>query len=85
MARSDRVSVQAEYAVPLFWRLGADLFGGAGQVAPGVGGLAWERFVPAGGAGLRITVDRADRVFVRIDRGYSPGFATWYASFGEAI
>jgi hypothetical protein len=78
-------SVQAEYAVPLFWRLGVDVFGGAGQVAPRVGGLAWDRFVPAGGAGVRITVDQADRVFVRIDRGYSPGFATWYASFGEAF
>lgn len=79
------LSVQAEYAMPLFWRLGVDVFCGAGQVARGVGGLAWDRFVPAGGGGLRITVDQADRVFVRIDRGYSPGFATWYASFGEAI
>jgi hypothetical protein len=79
------LSLQAEYAVPLFWRLGVDFFGGSGQVAPRPGGLAWARFVPAGGAGLRLTVDRADRVYVRLDRGYSPGFATWYASIGEAI
>jgi hypothetical protein len=79
------LSLQAEYAVPLFWRLGMGFFGGAGQVTPRPGGLAWERFVPAGGAGLRVTVDRADRVFVRLDRGYSPGFATWYAAIGEAI
>jgi hypothetical protein len=79
------LSLQAEYAVPLFWRLGVDFFGGGGQVAPRPGGLAWSRFVPAGGAGLRLTVDRADRVIVRLDRGYSPGFASWYASIGEAI
>lgn len=79
------LSLQAEYAVPLFWRLGVGLFGGAGQAAPRPGGLAWERFVPAGGAGLRVTVDRADRVFLRLDRGYSPGFASWYVAFGEAI
>jgi hypothetical protein len=54
-------------------------------VAPRPGGLDWARFVPAGGAGLRLTVDRADRVIVRLDRGYSPGFASWYASIGEAI
>ena len=79
------LSLQAEYTVPLLWRLGVDLFGGAGQVAPRPGALAWDRFVPAGGAGLKVTLDRADRVFVRVDRGYSPGFSTWYAAFGEAI
>jgi hypothetical protein len=79
------LSLQAEYAVPLFWRLGIGFFGGAGQVAPRPGDLAWKRFVPAGGAGLRVTVDRADRVFLRLDRGHSPGFAAWYVTLGEAI
>jgi hypothetical protein len=79
------LSVQADYAVPLFWRFGVGVFGGGGQVAPRPGDLAWSRFVPAGGAGLRFTVDRADRVFLRLDRGYSPGFSSWYVTFGEAI
>lgn len=81
----DALSLQAEYGLPLFWRLGAALFGGAGQVAPRMGELSWQRFVPAGGAGLRFTVDRADRVVLRLDRGYSPGSASWYLSIGEAI
>ena len=79
------LSLQAELGVPLFWRFGAGVFGGAGQVAARPGALAWERFVPAGGAGLRLTVDRADRVILRVDRGFSRGSANWYLSIGEAI
>ncbi len=79
------LSFQAEYAMPLVWRLGVGVFGGAGQAAPRPDALAWERFVPAGGVGLRLTVDRADRVILRIDRGVSRGSANWYLSIGEAI
>ncbi len=79
------LSFQAEYVAPLFWRLGVGLFGGAGQAAPRPAALGLERFVPAGGAGLRLTVDRADRVILRLDRGVSRGLANWYLSIGEAI
>ena len=79
------LSFQAEHVMPLFWRLGVGVFGGVGQAAPRPSALAWERFVPAGGAGLRVTVDRADRVILRIDRGVSRESANWYLSIGEAI
>jgi hypothetical protein len=77
--------LQAEYDVPLFWRFGLELFGGAGQVAPAPGDLGLGRFVPAGGAGLRFVIDPADRVFVRVEHGFAEGSSQWYLSIGQAI
>ncbi len=77
--------VQAELAVPLWWRLGLELFGGAGEAAPRPGALSWRGLVPAGGAGLRFTVDPVERVYLRVDHGVSRGSAQWYLSIGQAI
>src|SRR5512133_605972 len=77
--------VQAEYDVPLVWRLGLELFAGAGQVAPSPGELGVRRFVPAAGAGLRVVLDRVDRVFVRVEHGIAEGSRQWYLSIGQAI
>ena len=83
----DRASLllQAELAVPLLWRLGLEVFGGAGEVAARPGGFTLRGLVPAGGAGLRFTVDPVERVFVRVDHGLSRGSAQWYLSIGQAI
>lgn len=77
--------VQAEWAIPLAWRLGLELFAGAGQVAPRPAALGAARVVPAAGAGLRLVVDPVDRVFVRLDHGVAPGSSQWYLAFGQAI
>jgi hypothetical protein len=77
--------LQAELDVPLFWRFALELFGGAGQVAPTPGDFAGERFVPAAGAGLRLVLDPADRVFVRVEHGVAAGSSQWYLSIGQAI
>ncbi|HSM94225.1 MAG TPA: BamA/TamA family outer membrane protein [Anaeromyxobacteraceae bacterium] len=77
--------VQGEWDVPLPWRLGLELFGGAGQVAPRPGALGLGRFVPAGGAGLRLVLDPANRVFVRVEHGVAAGSRQWYLSIGQAI
>lgn len=83
----DRASLllQAELAVPLFWRLGLELFGGAGEAAARPGAFTLRGLVPAGGAGLRFTVDPVERVFVRVDHGVSRGSSQWYLSIGQAI
>jgi len=83
----DRTSLllQGELAVPLVWRLGLELFGGAGEVAPRPSALRPSRLVPAGGLGLRLAVDRADRVFLRLDHGWAAGSAQWYLSIGQNI
>jgi len=77
--------LQAELAVPLAWRLGLEVFGGAGEVAARPGAFSLRGLVPAGGAGLRFTVDPVERVFVRVDHGVSRGSAQWYLSIGQAI
>jgi hypothetical protein len=77
--------LQAELDLPLAWRLGLELFGGAGQVAPGPGALGPGRFLPAGGAGLRLVLDPVDRVFVRVEHGVAAGSRQWYLSIGQAI
>jgi len=83
----DRTSllVQGELAIPLVWRLGLELFGGAGEVAPRPSRLALSRLVPAGGLGLRLWVDPADRVFLRLDHGWGPGSSHWYLSIGQNL
>ena len=77
--------LQAEYDVPIVWRLGLELFAGAGQVAPRPGAFGLDRFVPAGGVGLRVVLDPADRVFVRIEHGVAQRSSQWYLSIGQAI
>jgi len=83
----DRTSLllQAELSLPLFWRLELELFGGAGGVAARPAGLRPSRLVPAGGAGLRLVVDRADRVFLRLDHARAAGSAQWYLSIGPNL
>lgn len=77
--------LQAEYDLPLRWRFGLELFGGVGQVAPDPGALRLDRFVPAGGVGLRFVLDPVDRVFVRVEHGVTVGSSQWYLSIGQAI
>lgn len=77
--------VQAEYDLMLARRFGLELFAGAGQVAPTPGAVRLGRFVPAGGAGLRVVIDPVDRVMVRIDHAIAAGSSQWYLSVGQAI
>jgi hypothetical protein len=83
----DRSSLllQAEYDLPIYGRFGLELFGGVGQVAPDPGSLRVDRFVPAGGVGLRFVLDPVDRVFVRVEHGVTVGASQWYLSIGQAI
>ena len=83
----DRTSLllQGELAVPVAWRFGVEVFGGVGGVAADPAGLSLRGLVPAGGAGLRYTVDPADGVIVRLDHGVARGSSQWYLSIGQAI
>jgi hypothetical protein len=60
---------QAEYRSPAWNRVGAVVFGGAGLAAERVGSLMDGRILPTYGAGLRVTIDPAQRTAVRIDYG----------------
>ena len=68
-------------------RLGAAVFGGVGQVSNVLGDLAFDRFHPSAGAGLRFLLSPDEGLNIRADFGYgfhtkSPGF---YLGIGEVF
>ena len=80
------LAVQVEYRLPLFWRFGAAVFGGAGDVAHEIDDFGFGDPKLAGGAGIRYSLNRADRVNVRFDAaGTSTGDLNFYVAFGEAF
>ncbi|GAA4381240.1 BamA/TamA family outer membrane protein [Hymenobacter koreensis] len=79
-------AAQAELRVPLFWRVGAVAFGGAGQVARNLGGFGLHDLKPSAGVGLRFLVDKRENVNLRFDYGVGQqGNSGFYVAFGEAF
>ena len=67
---------QVEYRImPLFWRLGAVLFAGIGEVAGRFRDFDLAHLKVSVGAGLRYALDPAERIHIRVDAGVGPG--TW--------
>jgi hypothetical protein len=71
--------------VPLFWRLGAAVFGAAGNVYPDLAHVGADNLKAAGGLGLRINVGSRNPVNIRVDVALAPGSAGIYLMIGEAI
>lgn len=84
----DRASLsgQAEYRMPLFWRLGAVAFVGAGSVAPSLLDFETQYLRYVGGVGLRGALNEKDGVNLRLDLGMT-GEKTraFYFQIGEAF
>ncbi len=78
--------LQTEYRLPLFWRLGAVVFGGMGSVAPSIGAFAAQEVHYNYGAGLRIRLSDTEKINVRIDVGIDET-GNWfpYLTVGEAF
>ncbi len=81
----DGVAVQAEYRVPVWWRLGLVGFGGIAQVAPEVSHLAFNRFWFAGGLGLRFFWNPEERISLRLDYGMGNNSSGVYITVTEAF
>ncbi|MCR5887400.1 hypothetical protein LRS06_06320 [Hymenobacter sp. J193] len=80
------LAAQVELRQQLFWRLRGVVFGSAGQVQPQVTDFRPGEFNLAGGAGLRIDVNRQDRLSIRIDYGVGSGQSSGlYFAFNEAF
>lgn len=81
------VSMQAEYRSPLlFWRISAVGFAGMGRVAEHIEDLNLDGFKPSYGGGLRIMLDKVDRVNLRLDVGFGEdGNTGIYFGFTEAF
>jgi len=79
-------TVQTEYRFPLLWRFGGTVFGSVGEVAPRLDGFDAEHLRAAGGAGLRFSLNQADRVNLRFDAATtSTGDVNFYVDLGEAF
>ena len=76
---------QAEWRVPLFWRLGAAVFGAVGDVAGDLTDVDLRHPKAAGGAGLRLNVGRPNPLNIRVDAAIAPGAFNFYLAIGEAI
>jgi len=77
--------LQAEYRQPLFWRLGAVVFGGVGLVSDRFENFALRHTRPHAGTGLRFTIDKAQKINIRADYGWGYQSSGFYLTFGEAF
>lgn len=80
-----RIAVQAEYRTPTWRRLGLAAFAGAGEVAEGASGFALSGIHAAAGAGLRVTLNRQERMALRLDYGFGGRDSGLYITVGEAF
>jgi outer membrane protein assembly factor BamA len=76
-------SAQAEYRLPLIWRMGAVAFGSAGAVAHDPSGLA-DTLRLAGGGGLRFAFSDRVPINLRLDVAYGNATSVYFG-LGEAF
>ena len=84
----NQVVAQAEYRVPLFWRLGAVGFAGIGNVGNRVGDLNFNELKYSYGGGVRVALNKKERLNLRIDYGWGVGEGLsngLYFQLGEAF
>jgi outer membrane protein assembly factor BamA len=79
-------AAQLEYRLPLWWRIGATVFAGTGDVASEIGEFDVLDLKYAGGFGLRVALNAKDRVNLRGDFAVtSEGDLNFYLALGEAF
>ncbi len=77
---------QGEYRFPLFWIFKGAAFAGTGQVAPEFEDFNINELHASYGLGLRIQINKEDKVHVRIDFGFNEeGAFLPYLTFNEAF
>lgn len=79
------VAAQAEYRTPVWRRMGLAAFAGGGEVAPRLGDLSLRGFHVAGGAGLRVLLNRQEHLALRLDYGVGLRSQGFYVTVGEAF
>ena len=76
---------QMEYKMVLFWRIGAVLFAGLGDVSPEFSSFKWTNVKYSYGFGLRYVFDFDERLTVRADFGFGQNTSGVYFSMQEAF
>lgn len=79
------IVLQTEYRMPLFWRVGAVVFGGVANVADDFGNFNISTFKANYGGGIRFALDQDDKVNIRLDYGIGKGTSGFYLTIGEAF
>jgi outer membrane protein assembly factor BamA len=78
--------IQAEYRIPLFWRIGAVGFADVGNVGPELKDINLHYFKYSYGGGLRIALNQSERLNLRLDYGIAKGSSQgFYLQLGEAF
>lgn len=79
-------ALQADYRLPVWWRLGLVFFGSLGDVTDNLADPISRHPKLAGGLGLRVLVDRDEHVNMRLDAGFTnTGEVNFYFTFKEAF
>jgi len=65
------VTFEAEYRAPLFWRIGATVFGNAGQVYGQHSDFAFDAFHYSVGGGLRVNINKTETTNIRVDYAFA--------------
>lgn len=69
----------------IYKRLGGVVFGGIGDVAPGISKLTLTERLWSAGFGLRYAFDQTEKVNIRLDFGWGNGDSGFFLSLGEAF
>lgn len=77
--------LQLEYRRHIVGRLGAVAFAAAGAVSNRYTALSLRNLRTTYGAGLRMALNKADRINVRLDMGIGNGLPAFYLTVGEAF
>lgn len=77
---------QTEYRVPIFWRIGAVVFGDFGNVASKLSDIDFQYLKYSYGGGLRVALNKTEKLNLRLDYGISAGSSNgFYLQLGEAF
>jgi outer membrane protein assembly factor BamA len=81
------VALQAEYRMPVVWRIALVAFTEGGRVAPRVGDLRLDAIKASLGGGLRFLLSPREGLNIRADYGYGldVGSGGFYLAIGEAF
>ena len=81
----DHYALQAEYRLPLFWRIGVAGFAGIGDVGRTPSDFLTSTTKYTLGGGLRFLMDKAENINLRFDFAWGRQSTGFYVAFGEAF
>lgn len=76
---------QAEYRIPVWWRVGVNFFASVGTVAPRIASFRLDDFKPSVGAGLRFVINEEEKLNGRLDFAFGRNTSGFYITIEEAF